>query len=287
MKRFTAAIAAIGILLGLSSPVFAQTSGTTKVVGTCGTASYTAGKMAYPTQDTTGAACGSSSSSGGGASFTAAAAPFAVAAGTNKPAGIDTANSAQWFELCKPGTTTCIDPTLASGILGANGSAIASSSNAFNVQGGVAAGSTQADAPLAMGCKAATTAPTAVTDTQKVNVQCGAEGRVIVGPYAIKELMVRGSTGAITNTTQTSIIASAGGSLKNYITSIQCSNSGGSTSILTFTDAATTILINPAGGGTNVVFPVPLATAAATAFQVTPGTSSTSQYCSAQGYTGL
>jgi hypothetical protein len=69
--------------------------------------------------------------SSGGASYTAAAAPYSVSAGANKPAGIDTANSAQFMELCKPTTTTCFDPTLPSGILGADGATIASIPNPF------------------------------------------------------------------------------------------------------------------------------------------------------------
>ncbi len=164
--------------------------------------------------------------------------------------------------------------------------ATASSLNA-QVVGPAASGATASGNPLLEGCRAATTSPTAVTDGQAIAAQCGAEGARVIRPYAIKELMVRGSTGAITNTAQTSIIASAGGSLKNYITAIQCANSGSTTSILTFTDAAATVLINPSGGGGSWTFPIPLVTAAATAFQVTPGSSSTSQYCSAQGYTGL
>lgn len=110
------------------SAVFAQAA-TTKVVGTCGTASYTAGKMAYPTQDTTGAACSSGGGSGGSASFTAAAAPFAVSAGTNKPAGISTTNSAQWSIPVKPGTTTEIDLSAPSVLAGVDGSTAATVAN--------------------------------------------------------------------------------------------------------------------------------------------------------------
>lgn len=289
MKRFTAALAAIGFLLWMAPPALSQTSGTTKVVGTCGTASYSSGKMAYPTQDTTGAACSAITAGAITATTTATASagPTAVVAGTGKPLNIGTANSALFIVPVVPGTTTTVDLTAPSGVLGANGSAIVSGTNPFNVQGGSAAAATQADIPVATGCRAASAAPTAVTDGQKVNLECGLEGRVVTAPYSIKEIQVRGSTGAITNTSQTSIIASAGGSLKNYITAIQCANSGASTSILTFTDAAATVLINPAGSGGSWTFQVPLATAAATAFQVTPGTSSTSQYCSAQGFTGL
>jgi hypothetical protein len=170
-------------------------------------------------------------------------------------------------------------------IFGADGSTKMSGSNPLNVEGGSAQGATDNDVPLNGGCMGVSST-TAVTTGQKTNILCGLEGKQVVLPYTIKENAVRGSTGATTTNTQVSIIASAGGGVKNYITGIQCANSGASTSILTFTDSATTILINPAGSGVIATFPVPLATAAATAFQVTFGTASTSQYCSAQGYTG-
>jgi len=65
MKRITAGLFVSALLTAVATSAHAQN--TTKVVGTCGTATYTAGKMAYPTQDTTGVTCTSSSSSGGGA----------------------------------------------------------------------------------------------------------------------------------------------------------------------------------------------------------------------------
>ena len=66
--------------------------------------------------------------------YTAAASPTAVSAGTNKPGFIDTANSAQYFEPVKPGTTTTIDLSAPSGVLGADGATITSTSNPFPVQ---------------------------------------------------------------------------------------------------------------------------------------------------------
>lgn len=68
MKRLLPLLALAAALcapLGVSAQSVVQT--TIKVVGTCGTAVYVAGKMAYPTQDTTGVLCTSSSGGGGGA----------------------------------------------------------------------------------------------------------------------------------------------------------------------------------------------------------------------------
>ena len=75
--------------------------------------------------------------------YTAAASPTAVSAGTNKPGFIDTANSAQYFEPVKPGTTTTIDLSAPSGVLGTNGSSIAAPGNPFDVElnGAIPAGS--------------------------------------------------------------------------------------------------------------------------------------------------
>ena len=155
------------------------------------------------------------------------------------------------------------------------------------VQGTVASGPTADTYPLLMGGRAATAAPTAVTDGQTVRQLLTPEGRVVTAPYSIKELMVRG-TATSTDTSAHTIIASAGGSLKNYITGVQCgrTDAGSSALTITFNDSASTVLILPAGGATNVVFNTPLATAAATAFQFTFGTGVTTGYCSAQGYVG-
>lgn len=60
--------------------------------------------------------------------YTAEATATSVAAGTNKPGSIDTANKAQRVEVCVPGSTTCID--LSGGTLGTNGGAVST------VQGG-------------------------------------------------------------------------------------------------------------------------------------------------------
>ncbi len=157
-----------------------------------------------------------------------------------------------------------------------------------NVQGVAASGATDSDVPLNGGGRAATAAPTAVTDGQKVVNLLGETGKQVILPYSIKETAVRGTTTA-TDTAAHTIIASAGGSLKNYITGLQCGRTdAGATAItLTMSDAAASVFILPSGGATNIQFAIPLATAAATAFSVTSGTGVSTLYCSAQGYTGL
>lgn len=160
--------------------------------------------------------------------------------------------------------------------------------NIGGVEGVAASGATDSDNPLNGGGRTATAAPTAVTDGQKVANLMGETGKQVVLPYSIKETAVRGTTTS-TDTAAHTIIASAGGSLKNYITGLQCGRTdAGATAItLTISDAAASVFILPAGGATNIQFSIPLATAAATAFSVTSGTGVSTLYCSAQGFTGL
>lgn len=138
MKRIISLFSGIALIC-LPLPSLAQTTvqTTVRVVGTCGSGvTWTAGKMNFPTVDTTGVLCTGASGGGGGvAGFTAEATASAVAAGTNKPASIDTVNGAQRVEPMKPGTTTAIDLSLPSGIFGADGATIASTSNPVPTQG--------------------------------------------------------------------------------------------------------------------------------------------------------
>lgn len=182
------------------------------------------------------------------------------------------------------GTITSITNPV--GIKGADGSTISSVSNPIPIEGNAASGVTIAGNPIGNGCRAATTTPTAVTDGQAVFYQCGAEGKAVTLPYSIKENAVRGTASGTDNAAH-SIIASAGGSLKNYITSMQCSNTSSTTTTVSVNDSATSVFIVPAVGGTNLTFPVPLVTAAATAFSFTAATGVTTMTCNAQGYVGL
>lgn len=161
-------------------------------------------------------------------------------------------------------------------------------STTLTVQGGAASGVTAAGNPLLTGGRAATATPTAVTDGQAIAIQLGDTGKQIVLPYSIKENAVRGTTTA-TDTAAHTVIASAGGSLKNYITGLQLGRTDAGASAITVTcnDSASTVFIVPSGGASNIVLQTPLVTAAATAFQITSGTSVSTLYASAQGYVGL
>lgn len=159
-------------------------------------------------------------------------------------------------------------------------------SQASAVGGQAARGASVSGNPLYEGCRGTTAAPTAVTDGQMVDAICGEDGKRVGLPYAIKELQVRG-TASGTDGSAHSIIASAGGSLKNYITDLECYNTSAVTITVTMSDAASSVFIVPAGLGFMKTFNVPLATAAATAFSFTASTGETTVGCSAQGFKGL
>lgn len=102
--------------------------------------------------------------------------------------------------------------------------------------------------------------------------------------------MARGDSGAVTGTSDTSVIAASGSAvLKTYVYSAQVTNTGATASLITWKDgsAGTTLghTIAPAGLGSNVVFEIPLVTSANTAFYFAAGSASTSIYVTAEGCT--
>lgn len=99
--------------------------------------------------------------------------------------------------------------------------------------------------------------------------------------------LVKG-TANVTGTSSTQLIAAVT-SKALYITAFNCANSGSSASIITFQDGngGTTLDVtsNPAGAGTNQANSVPLfVTTAGNALYFAAGTASTTQYCTASGF---
>ncbi len=140
------------------------------------------------------------------------------------------------------------------------------------------------------GFKALSADQTATTTTYNTQGIVDLVGKQIVMPYALNQLFVKGSSSA-TGTSSTSLIAAGAAGIKNYITSISIANTGTSTSLITLQDGSggATLLttIAPAGGGSNITLPVPIATSAATALYFAAGTASTTIYLTAVGYTGV
>ena len=188
MKRLVAGLATALCLVWLApDAAMAQQQGQIKILSACSTATYSIGKLNYATGLPTGETCTSGSGGGGGgASYTAAASPFAVSAGANKPAGISTANSAQWIVPVKPGTTTEVDLTAPSGVLGADGATITSTSNPFptsHASGSVASGAF-ASGSIASGAVASGAIASGAYASGSIGSGAIASGAVASGAYA-------------------------------------------------------------------------------------------------------
>lgn len=260
-------------------PAYAQGATQATVVGTCGTASYTAGTNKNITQDTTGVTC--TSSSGGGGGNVTIVAPL----GTQNIAGsvaTTIGNGTDVVEGQQADAASC--PSASSKTI-----AGCMAQLHLDATAGVAApASTFPSSAIGTGCRAATTNPTAVTDGQLAANMCSKTGKTVVDIFAPSDLRVSGTTTS-TNTAAHTIIAAGAGSLKNYITDVQCGRTDAGTSpiVVTFSDAQSSIMIIPDagnGGGNNFHLSSPLVTAAATAFTMTSGTGVTTLYCNAQGY---
>lgn len=102
-------------------------------------------------------------------------------------------------------------------------------------------------------------------------------------PYTKTENYQRGSAntaaaGAIT------VIGAPQPTRALRIVAVQVKNAGATAGIVTLNDDAATVLIAPAGGGDNCVFPIPLSLAVGTALIATVSATSTTIYVNAQGY---
>lgn len=142
------------------------------------------------------------------------------------------------------------------------------------------------------GGTAVTAEKTATHNGDAVGFVADLVGKQIVMPYANPENFVSGATAAIVDTTNTSVIASAGGSLRNYITHILVTNSHATVgTVVEIRDGATTVLYRgyaaSLGGGFSLTLNVPLRGTAATAVTASCITTGSNVYVSASGYKGI
>jgi len=164
--------------------------------------------------------------------------------------------------------------------LGGGSSPIILEDDAFQATGAmVMAGAVNNRSLTAFNATNGDATPTAVDD----------HGRVLTAAYADVSRYVYGNI-SVTTATNTSLIAAAGASTRNYVTNISISNTGATTSLITITDgsggATLWQSIAPAGSGSNITFTIPIRTSANTALFVTTGSASTTMYISAAGFTG-
>lgn len=128
---------------------------------------------------------------------------------------------------------------------------------------------------------------TAATTGKPQNAVTDLVGKLIVLPYANPENFVSG-VGSATDTSRTAIIASAGGSLRNYLTGVTCANSSATSITVSIQDNTTEkwVLPVPATGGAVQTFLTPLRGTAATAWNFVASTGVTTLTCSGTGYKG-
>lgn len=161
----------------------------------------------------------------------------------------------------------------------------------LRVAGSVPSGTAVAGNPLLNGCRASTTVPTAVSDTQAVALQCSVEGKQIVLPWSVKDLWVRGSVSTSGSAAVTLVAANV--SYKIYVTGVQCyrTDAGTTTQSVLLNDTTSTgtstSLPLPVGGGSNAAYSPPLIVNTVNqALTATPSAALGNTVCSAQGYYG-
>ena len=159
----------------------------------------------------------------------------------------------------------------------------------LGIGGQAANNATTAGYPVQMSALAESAEPTLATNGQNASLATDLAHKLIISPYANKENLWFGTSVATASTAAKTIIA-ASGSLKTYVTAIQCgrTDAGTTASYVTFSDTASSILVLPnngGGGGNNITFTTPM-NAGNAAFTFTSSASLSSVYCNAQGYYG-
>ncbi len=190
-----------------------------------------------------------------------------------------------------PGTTNAVSIAQ----IGANTVATAGVNGTLAVGGSVATNVAIGTNPINNGAQGVSSENSAVTTGRMVQLVADLVGKLIVLPYSNPENFVSGAiTSAMTGTTSTSLIASPGGSLRNYITQITVSNAHatvGTDVIIQDGSGGTTLYTIPAAavyGGAVVTFPTPLRQpTTATAIYCANVTTGASTKVSASGYKGL
>lgn len=155
------------------------------------------------------------------------------------------------------------------------------------VVGAIAHDSAVGGNPVLVGAEARSTEGTAVTAGDVSRLQADLVGKLIVRPHAIPELTVSG-VASTTATTDTSVIAAQGASVRIYVTSISVANSSAVDCIIEIKDATTVIwrTAAPQKGGSNIVFDPPLRLTANQALNMASLSAATTVYFSANGYKG-
>ena len=147
---------------------------------------------------------------------------------------------------------------------------------------------TVAGSPVRIGAHTTTTDITAVTTDDTTDLVADINGKLVTMPYAVPERLWDGITGAMTGTSDVSIVATAGGGLRNYMTTLLCTNSHATVgTVVQIKDGSTNVFEGyaaPAGGGFSVTFNSPLRGTANTAWNADNQTTGSNTYVSASGF---
>lgn len=112
-------------------------------------------------------------------------------------------------------------------------------------------------------------------------------GRVIVKPFGAEEARVEGYA-SVVSTSVTTLVASAGVGLRNYITDFFIANTGGNTTLVTFRDGLGSILgytIAPSNGGSNAPgLATPIRTSENASFDFQATTASSILFATVKGF---
>lgn len=112
-------------------------------------------------------------------------------------------------------------------------------------------------------------------------------GRTLIRPFSAEESRIEGYH-SVVSTSVTTLIAAAGAGLRNYVTDFFISNTGETTTLITFKDGLGSILgytIAPAGGGSNAPgLAMPIRTGANASFDFQPTAASSIIYATVKGF---
>ena len=156
----------------------------------------------------------------------------------------------------------------------------------FTVGGPAATNSAILGWPVMFGGRAQTAEIGTTTNGSAVMAAFDAVGKQIVSLYANKENYVAGATSSIA-TTLLQVIASVNATNRIYLTSMQFGNTSTATTVvLTFNDAKTSNFIVPAGGGSNINFPMALQFGLGSSVSFSTSVAVSTVYVNAQGFSG-
>ena len=163
------------------------------------------------------------------------------------------------------------------------------STNTIEVVGDAAHDAVIAGNPVRIGGHARNADITAVANGDTANFITDLQGKQVVLPFAVPELLWQGVTAAITGTSDTAVKAAAGAGVRNYVTSITVTNSHATVGTVVEIKDGTTVIhrgyARHDGGGFTVTFPTPLKGTANTAINAACVTTGSNVYVSASGYT--